>query len=170
MDGGFIYGTISMLCTDKIRTLYTRDSFVYDRFVHRQQGRAGIAAVRCTPWCGCTKLARFGVGAASGNVFLAVAVCEYEVNTYASQADFVDVDWSAQQGAIVSYAAAADWPKPHIGRALSYVIFDDAPTCGGLHSPAYLTRVRGSCSRAACSRSCTCFSTTLRAVQPVRTV
>ena len=49
-----------------------------------------------------------------------------QVNTYASRADFVDVDWSVQEGAIVSYAATADWPKPHIGRALSYVIFDDA--------------------------------------------
>ena len=39
IDGGFIYGTISMLCTDKIRTLYTRDSFVYDRFAHRQRFR-----------------------------------------------------------------------------------------------------------------------------------
>ena len=48
------------------------------------------------------------------------------VSVFASQADFVDVDWRLQEGAIVSYAAAAYWPKRLV--RLSYVILDDVRT------------------------------------------
>ena len=48
------------------------------------------------------------------------------VSIFASQADFVDVDWRLQEGAIVSYAAAAYWPKRLV--RLSYVILDDVRT------------------------------------------
>ena len=38
----------------------------------------------------------------------------------------MDVDWRLQEGAIVSYAAAAYWPKRLV--RLSYVILDDVRT------------------------------------------